>query len=82
VNRERDVPAVKARGVKGLRIENNTFESASATPHLVTVFGCADVQLKDNRIPARDGKATILHGQMERGEIKIDPGAPWVLESK
>ena len=79
VNVEKSATAVKMRGVKGLRITDNTFESSGNAPHLVTVFGCADVQLDGNRISGQEGKAAILCGQMVRGEVKVTPETQWIF---
>ncbi len=82
VNEQVDATAVRVRGVKGLRIKDNTFERAGRPTHLATVFGCADVQLDGNRISGQEGKASILYGQMEPEEIKATPDTQWILEAK
>lgn len=71
---------VKARGINGLAIGDNTFENSFPSSRLVTLFGCADVRISGNTISGPDGKGTILYGQMNPMEIKAIPDPRWILK--
>lgn len=81
VNKSVAATAVKARGINGLGIKGNTFESSSPSSQLVTLFGCAEVQVDGNTISGHDGKGTILYGQMIRGEVKATLETQWIFSS-
>lgn len=74
--------AIKARGVNGLIIRDNTFQSSSDSAHLVTLFGCGKVQIDGNALSLPNPQSTILYGNMKANEIKTAPTGQWGLRSK
>jgi hypothetical protein len=80
--KKKNIAEVNVQGVKGLYVKKNIFETNKSFPHLVTVIGCADVQLDGNKISTRKEKATVLYSKMKSDEIKVDSGIRWVLQSK
>lgn len=59
----------------------NTFESSRLSPQLVTIFGSGDVRIEGNKLSSPDRQGTVLHGQMESGEIRVESGSRWHLRA-
>ena len=82
INESVTATAVKARGISGLAIRENTFRTPAESAHLVTLFACGDVRIEGNTLSTPNEKGSILYGQMKEDEIKAAPATQWVLRSK